>query len=286
LDILLYLDIGMHPKTQPLAALRLAPVQCCTWGHPITTGFPTMDYFLSSELMEPPNGEQHYTEKLVRLPNLSICYPFPKLANEPRAISDSASSPPFFLCSQSLFKLLPEYDTIYPRIALRLPGVQFRFFEDKSIYGTNIFRNRLSRAFAAHGLNPDQHFMVMARVGEEGFFQLNKQALAILDTFWWSGGNTSLEALACGKPILAHAGAMMRGRHTAGILRRAGLNELILIAADADEYVDTAVRLGQDAKWRISLEEKIQAQKNRVYDDVSTVRALEDFFKAANHFSR
>ena len=35
---------------------------------------PTLDYFLSSDLMEPPDAEQHYTEKLVRLPNLSIYY--------------------------------------------------------------------------------------------------------------------------------------------------------------------------------------------------------------------
>ena len=49
-------------------------MQCNSWGHPDTSGFPTLDYYLSSDLMEPPDGQDHYTERLVRLPNLSIYY--------------------------------------------------------------------------------------------------------------------------------------------------------------------------------------------------------------------
>ena len=48
LDVLYYADIGMDPLTYFLAFARLAPVQCVTWGHPVTTGIPTIDYFLSS----------------------------------------------------------------------------------------------------------------------------------------------------------------------------------------------------------------------------------------------
>ncbi|MFM7714007.1 MAG: hypothetical protein ACKO7A_15245, partial [Microcystis sp.] len=79
LHILVYLDIGMDARTTQLAGLRLAPVQCVTWGHPITSGLPTIDYFISSELMEPAQGDNHYSEKLIRLPNLGIAYPKPSL---------------------------------------------------------------------------------------------------------------------------------------------------------------------------------------------------------------
>ena len=51
--VLIYLDIGMRPMLTQLAALRLAPLQAATWGHPETTGLPEVDAFLSSELMEP-----------------------------------------------------------------------------------------------------------------------------------------------------------------------------------------------------------------------------------------
>ena len=74
LDALLYPEIGMDPVCAKLAALRLAPVQAVGLGHPMTTGLPTMDAFLSSALMEPEDGEDWYTEQLVRLPNLGILY--------------------------------------------------------------------------------------------------------------------------------------------------------------------------------------------------------------------
>jgi len=59
LHILVYPEIGMHPPTMQIAALRLAPVQCTAWGHPLTSGLPTVDYYLSSELMEPENEQAH-----------------------------------------------------------------------------------------------------------------------------------------------------------------------------------------------------------------------------------
>ena len=50
-------DIGMNHEASELAALRLAPVQCSYIGHPQTSGYPTIDYFLSGELIEPPDGD-------------------------------------------------------------------------------------------------------------------------------------------------------------------------------------------------------------------------------------
>ena len=74
LHLLVHTDVGMNPATLQLAALRLAPVQCKGWGHPVTTGLPTMDYYLSSDLMEPEEARSHYSETLVRLPDLALCY--------------------------------------------------------------------------------------------------------------------------------------------------------------------------------------------------------------------
>ena len=58
-----------------LAFSRLAPVQCVSFGHPDTTGIPTMDYFVSNDLYETPGSEAHYSERLFRLHDLaSLAY--------------------------------------------------------------------------------------------------------------------------------------------------------------------------------------------------------------------
>ena len=71
----------MVPKIQILSSLRLAHIQCSTWGHPITSGFKNIDYYFSSELMENQNSQKHYSEKLITLPGLGINYDFPDLSN-------------------------------------------------------------------------------------------------------------------------------------------------------------------------------------------------------------
>ena len=116
---MIYPEIGMGPVAAQLAAQRLAPTQCNFAGHPETSGYPTLDYFLSSDLMEPPDGPQHYTERLVRLPNMATYYepvlPPPE-ANE-AAEFGWPSTVPIFWCGQSLFKYLPQHDAVFPRIA-------------------------------------------------------------------------------------------------------------------------------------------------------------------------
>uniref|UniRef100_K3WPA7 O-GlcNAc transferase C-terminal domain-containing protein n=1 Tax=Globisporangium ultimum (strain ATCC 200006 / CBS 805.95 / DAOM BR144) TaxID=431595 RepID=K3WPA7_GLOUD len=49
IDVLIYPELGMDEWTLSLAHHRIAPVQCVFWGHPITTGNPVVDYFISSE---------------------------------------------------------------------------------------------------------------------------------------------------------------------------------------------------------------------------------------------
>ena len=104
----------MEPITYTLAFSRLAPVQCVTWGHPVTTGIPTIDYFISSEALESEESDQHYTERLVRLKTPAIYYYRPET---PTSLKDRAAfglpeSGALYMCPQSLFKLHPSFDEI------------------------------------------------------------------------------------------------------------------------------------------------------------------------------
>src|SRR5262249_21247251 len=107
LDVLVYADVGLEPVTSSLAHSRLAPVQCVTWGHPVTSGIPTLDYFLSTEALETEEAQSHYTEKLVRLKALPICYarPSPPTPLRPRGYFGLPQHGSLYACPQSPFKL-------------------------------------------------------------------------------------------------------------------------------------------------------------------------------------
>src|SRR5438128_11043285 len=65
LDMLVYPELGMDVTSFGLAALRLAPLQCAGWGHPMTTGHATIDAFFSCETMASGEAQRHYSEKLI-----------------------------------------------------------------------------------------------------------------------------------------------------------------------------------------------------------------------------
>jgi protein O-GlcNAc transferase len=276
--VLIYPEIGMDPRCAQLAALRLAPVQCASWGHPDTSGFPTLDHFLGSELMEPADARDHYTEKLLRLPNLSIYYepPVARPAVLDRAELGLRSTAKVYWCGQSLSKYLPQFDPVFPRIAREAGDCQFAFIEFPGApHITDLFRTRLKRAFAAFGLRAGDYCMFLPRLDPNRFLAAMGQCDVFLDSIGWSGCNSTLESLAHDLPIVTMAGPLMRGRHTTAILKMMGVVETI--TATIDEYVSTAVRLAKDVPLRTALKTRIAQTKHQVYRDRACIAALEDF---------
>jgi predicted O-linked N-acetylglucosamine transferase (SPINDLY family) len=279
IQILVFLDIGMSATTQILAALRLAPVQCVAWGHPLTTGLPTVDYFLSSDLMEPDNGQDHYSETLVRIPNLSIFYSRPELpAAVPKRQEFGFKDDDFiFLSTQSLFKHLPADDFIYAHIATLVPNAKFVFIDHESEKVTAIFKQRLETIFCEHNLDAENFCIFQPRLSHTDFLGLNTVCDVLLDPPAWSGGMTSLEGLSCGIPVVTLAGKFMRSRHTYAMLKMMDLCETI--AADKRDYIRIAARLGTDRKFYRHCAESIHNNRERLYEDRTVIEALEAFYK-------
>ena len=276
--VLIYPEVGMHPVSVQLAAQRLAPVQCNSWGHPDTSGFPTLDYYLSSELMEPPDAQDHYTERLVRLPNLSIYYEPLDEPTGPLSRTDLGLRPTatIYWCGQLLYKYLPQFDEVFPRIACDLGDCQFVFIEyPKGAHVTNLFRTRLDKAFAAFGLRATDYCVILPFLSTHRFVAAIGQCDIVLDSVGWSGCNSTLESLHHDLPIVTMTGALMRGRHSTAILKMMRVEETITYTIDA--YVSTATRLGRDMAWRVAIKNKVSAGKHRIYRDSSCIDALQEF---------
>ncbi len=282
LHVLLIPEIGMDPQVLQLAALRLAPVQATSWGHPQTSGMPTIDDFLSSALMEPPDGDTHYTERLVRLPGLS-CRPVP-VAVAPAAIARAEigveADDTLFWCCQSLYKYLPAHDDVFPRIAQGLPSARFLFLG--YAHGDRVdqaFRARIGAGFAAYGLDAGRHCRFLGTQPADRFAGLTRLADIFLDSIGWSGCNSTIEALGFDLPVVTWPGVTMRARHSAAILRLIGVEETV--AGSKDEYVDLAVRLGGDGQLRARLRDRIAGCKAALFEDRSYLAGLEAYLAAA-----
>jgi predicted O-linked N-acetylglucosamine transferase (SPINDLY family) len=102
----------------------------------------------------------------------------------------------------------------------------------------------------------------------------------MLDTLYWSGGNTSLDAFACGVPVVTLPGELMRSRQTAAMLNIMDLGELI--ANDVDDYVNLAIKVAGDASFNESLRSRINNNRTRLFNQQAPIMALaENLIKIA-----
>ena len=275
LDVLVYPELGMDHTSFGLAALRLAPRQLAGWGHPVTTGHATIDAFVSCDAMEPSDADSHYVERLLRLPGIGTSYrrlAIPERVD--RARFNLPGDRTLLLCPQSLFKVHPDNDALFARVLAANPRATLVLFDGRHPRVTDRFMTRITRAFDAHGVSASERMIVLPPAPHEDYLRINLACDLMLDTLHWSGGNTSLDALACGLPVVTLPGRYMRGRQSAAMLPLAGASELI--ATDADDYVRIASRAIDEVPWRHSLAATIRDGAGALFD----TRAPLDAFAA------
>jgi Fe-S-cluster containining protein len=265
LDVLIYPDIGISGRNYQYASMRLAPVQCTAWGHPVTSGLPTIDYYLSSEMMEPPNGQDHYREKLVRLPGSGLCYPrrlFPpsRMTKADFGLDDGQ----LILSCQNPMKYLPRYDYLYKEICERT-GRPIVFVEGPKPMDKRVLKERMAGA----GVRA----IWLPSLSLSDFFALIKVADVCIDTPGWNGGNTTVQALQERIPVVSLAGEFMRGRHSLAFCPIA--NAPGLVASGFDDYIDLICDEERIAEAMSKLEPE------RLFDDTVPVTALDEFLKRA-----
>jgi protein O-GlcNAc transferase len=246
-DVLFYPEVGMDPATCALAALRLASLQVAGWGHPVTTGLPCMDLFVSGELLEEPGAERHYSERLIRLPGTGVC-------TELNAVEARRWEGParltnivrFALCQQPI-KFDPADDGMLARIAKAAGPCEFWLASPSKLYWAAAkLRERLARAFSAEGLDPDVYLRVMPWLPHNQFIGFLDEMDIYLDCPAFSGYTTAWQAIHRGLPIVTLEGEFLRQRLAAALLRKIGVTEGV--ALSREQYVEIAVGWAQERR--------------------------------------
>jgi predicted O-linked N-acetylglucosamine transferase (SPINDLY family) len=274
-----FADIGMDLPTHLLAGLRLAPRQIALMGHATTTGMPTLSHYFSGD-HEGPDGDRHYRERLVRLPRLGAAQHAPH-APPPRAWRVDLGIPEdavVFVNLNNGLKLLPERDGVYMDILRRLPGaflVLKPFFEPASVDAR--LPRRLVAAAEARGVADRLRIVPPLRRAAD-VAGLLAAADVHLDSYPFGGWTTNLDALAAGLPMVTQEGETGRSRWGAAFLRHMGVAEGI--AADAEEYVDWAVRIGGDAALRGRVRARVRERAGMFFDGPAAQPAYEEALRA------
>ena len=281
-DVMFYPEVGMDPVTCALATLRLAPVQIASWGHPVTTGLPSIDVFVSGALLEGGGAARHYREKLVCLPGTGVCTEARPLTSQPwRDSARTRDTVRFALCQQPM-KFEPADDDLLVQIAQASGRCELWLLSAPRLgWATARLHERLAARFRAQGLNPEAQLRVQPWLPGEQFAQFLDDIDVYLDCPAFSGYSTAWKAIHRGTPIVTLEGEFLRQRLAAGLLRQIGQMEGV--AANRQQYVDLAVRWGEESRGagRARRREAILAAAPRTDGNRAAVSAFEDCVSGA-----
>jgi len=261
------------------AFARLAPVQFTSWGIANTSGIDTLDYYLSSALIETAEATMHYSEHLVLLNVLPALFSFIVAPDTlpPRSQYGFAADRPIYFCPQSLFKYHPDFDAVLNEIAQRDSAGQIVAIDGFSKNWTQRLRDRWQQR--APLLNERVTFL--PRLEHNAYMGLVAQADVLLDTVHFGSGTSFYEAMYYGTPVVTWPGRFMRGRIVAGGYQQMGLAETAPIANKIDEYASLAVQWANDPTRRQAFRLRALAAREKLLYNQQAVRELEDFVLAA-----
>ena len=243
IDILI--DLAGHTTPCRLFAFarKPAPVQVTWAGYPGTTGLSAMDAIIADRFHIPPGEESHYVEKVVRLPDGLFCFdpPAETLPISPPPAGDDG--PLTFAAFHNPAKINRDVARLWARVLQCQPGACISFIY--TAYDMPEVQQRIRGWFQECGIDGER-LSFEKRLGRADFLGRYGTVDIALDTFPYSGGVTTCEALWMGVPVVTLPGRTFASRHSLSHLSVTGLEELV--AQDADDYVRIVCRLGADRR--------------------------------------
>ena len=272
-DLLYHWEVGTDAFNYFLPWFRAAPVQYTSWAWPMTTGIPAMDYFLSSDLVEPEHAQCLYSEQLLCMPNNMFTYAEPPLSADNsigRGDFGFSERDHLYLCHQNPRKIHPDFDALIADILQRDPNGRLVLIGGKEANEAELLQRRLDRNLGALA----KRVVFMPRLPRDRYLALLNSVDVALDPPHYTGANTSFDALGLGLPVITLRSRLLRGNVSSGLYRQMGQAELV--ADNAADYVSKALAMAGDAERRAHCSQQLRDGAEAIFHDRRAVTELED----------
>jgi predicted O-linked N-acetylglucosamine transferase (SPINDLY family) len=279
MEIDIAVDMKGHTTEARIGILahRPAPVQVAYLGYPGTSGAGFIDYVLADRFVLPEIEQQHWTEKVVYLPD---CY---QVNDAGRAIAEhtptraEAGLPErafVFCCFNNSYKILPRMFDVWMRLLRELHGSVLWLLEDNAGARVN-----LEREARARGVDPAR-LVFARRLPHAGHLARHRLADLFLDTLPCNAHTGASDALWAGLPLVTCAGSTFAGRVAGSLLHAVGLPELA--TRSLAEYEALALQLAGDRGRLRQLRERLAANRGAapLFDTERFRQNLESAYRA------
>jgi len=254
-DILI--DLAGHTGLNrlPVFAWKPAPVQATWLGYWASTGVRQIDYLLADPVCAPPGSESWYTETLLRFPQTRMCFSVPQVAANLPVVPPPMLQQGFVTYGsfQSLYKITDDVLRVWGEILAAVPSARLRI--QNRLLRSDTERAGFRERLAAARIDPSR-VALLGSVDRDAYLAAHAEIDLILDTFPYTGGTTTCEALWMGVPTLTVPGVGLIGRQGASLLTAAGLGEWVV--ADIDGYRERAIACAREGEALAALRARMR----------------------------
>jgi len=241
IDILV--DLSGHTGGNRLGifAMGAAAVQVSWLGYFASTGLSSIDYVLLNENQITESIKHYFTESVYALKGSQFCYHppsyAPKVAPPPFQENGYITFGSFNNTAKINDEVLRHWATILLYCTMSKLIIKWSIFDDQTV------QNQFIKKFSLYGIDSNRlelrgsstHIKMLEEYGDIDI---------ALDTFPFSGGLTSCEALWMGIPIITFPQLRPVSRQTYGLLKTIGLENLA--GYTPNEYIKIATELAKD----------------------------------------
>ena len=276
IDILVELDGHTAGTRLPVLRCHPALLQLSGIGYMGSTGIRDAQYFLSDSwcMAAGEDAQAFFREKLIALPTSHLCYaalkPMP-LCQEPPCLHNGYV---MFGCFNNFSKVTNDMLSVWAELLHRLPTARL-------LLKHRVFDSEEGRQFILQRM--EQSGLPLDRVDCQGFskeyLQEYHQVDIALDTYPYTGGLTTCEALYMGVPVISRYGVRPGSCFGRSLLENAGLGELAVPSTEA--YVDRAVDLAGDWELLTILHERLRSmiQHSALMDERRYAQEVEALYR-------
>ena len=244
----------------PIFMYKPAPIQA-TWLGQGSTGISEIDYFIGSAHITPKNEENHYVEKILRLPEISQCFTEPNFEVEINSLPAHKNNFITFGCFNKLSKINENVIELWSKILSSIPNSRL-LLKSREFDNQKICANMMAK-FLRHNIDKNSLiFLGQSSTRKELLKAYNKVDIA-LDPFPFQGNTSTCEAVWMGVPVLTLKGNRYIFHFGESI--NSNLNMQDWIAKNHNEYVSKAIQFSSNlnilSKIRINLRKKVLQSK-------------------------
>ena len=273
IDVLV--DLAGHSASSglPVLAFRPAPVQVSGLGYMATTGLTQVDAFLTDKWADPPEREPELVERPLYLTS-QFCYTGRSDVPEPGGAPCLAKGYITFGCFNQYRKITDEMLQLWCELLRQVPRSRLllknRYLRDDET--VLLVQERLHRLGLPLG-------RVELEADSSDYMTRYLEVDIALDTYPYTGGGTTCDALYMGVPVISLYGQRRGSRFGLSLLQNAGLGELA--CGDAEAYGAKALALARDTELLDALHKNLRPMllASPLMDTQNYIRELEAGFR-------